>query len=123
MQPARNLREQARAAVIRANHRRQLTIPGNPVFYEALTPEGVESVAMYRVLAAPGQSTGEEALRHRGDENLLVLAGQVELEVDGMTYTLGPGDSIFIPRDHPHRLTNTGTELAESVFVLSPPQY
>lgn len=109
--------------VIRANQRKARIIPGNPVSYEALSPEGVRSLAMFRVSPAPGQSTGANALRHGGDENLLMLSGTCELEVEGVKHTLGPGDSAFIPRGQRHRLTNIGTEPGEAIFVISPPEY
>ncbi len=80
-------------------------------------------MAMFSVSAAPGHSTGGGSLKHGGDEAMVVLSGKMELEVEGEKQTLGPGDSVFIPRGQRHRLTNVGSEIAEAIFVLSPPQY
>ncbi len=110
-------------AVIRASERKQRTVPGNPMSYEELSPEGVESMVMLSVTAAPGQSTGERHLQHGGDETLVVLSGRMEIEVEGQKHSLGPGDSVFIPRGHRHRLTNVGTDTSQAIFVLSPPKY
>ncbi len=110
-------------AVIRASERKQRTVPGNPMSYQELSPEGVESMIMFGVTAAPGQSTGERHLQHRGDETFVVLSGKMEMEVEGQKFSLGPGDSVFIPRGHRHRLTNVGTEASQAIFVLSPPEY
>ena len=110
-------------AVIRANQRKARVVPGNPMSYQELSPEGVESMAMFRASAAPGQSTGSNLLRHGGDETLLVLSGNFEIEVEGLKDSLAPGDSVFIPRGQRHRLTNIGTEIGEAVFVISPPKY
>ncbi len=116
-------RHPGQAVVVRAHQRQQRTIADNPMSYEALSPEGVESFAMFHVTAAPGQSTGANPLQHGGDENLLVLSGRFELQVEGKAYTLGPGDSAFVPRGQRHSLKNVGTETGDGVFVLSPPEY
>ncbi len=109
--------------LIRASERKQRIVPGNQMSYEELSPEGAESMAMFSVTAAPGQATGDRALQHGGDEAFVLLSGTMEIEVEGQKRSLEPGDSVFIPRGHRHRLTNTGTETAQAIFVLSPPKY
>ena len=116
-------RQQASVVLIRANHRKEKVFPHNPLTYQALSPEGSKSLAMFRVTAAPNQTTGTNALQHGGDENFLVLVGRFEFEIEGQRYTLGPGDSVFIPRGQRHRLTNVGAETGEGIFVISPPEY
>jgi putative monooxygenase len=110
------------AVVIRANQRRRRPISNGGIVYEELTPAAVESLVSFMVTAEPGQATAPD-LRHGGDESLVVLAGRVEVDVEGTTHTLNPGDSIFIPRGRRHRLTTIGTETAHAVFVLGPPRY
>jgi quercetin dioxygenase-like cupin family protein len=117
------MQQHGKAVVIHANQRKGRVVPGNPVTYEELSPEGTESMEMAIARAAPGQSTGPKALEHDGDETLLVLSGQMELEVEDQRYTLVKGDSAFIPRGQRHRLTNIGTEPGEAVFVISPAGY
>ncbi|MBI2953010.1 MAG: cupin domain-containing protein [Chloroflexi bacterium] len=114
---------QGNIVLIRANQRKKKVVPGNPMTYQALSPESSESLAMFVVTAAPNQTTGPMPLQHGGDENLLVLTGMFELEADGQKYSLGPGDCVFIPRGQRHRLTNVGTETGEGIFVISPPRY
>ncbi len=117
-------RQQANAVVIRADQRKQYRgTPENPMTYQVLSPDGVQSLAMFSVRAAPGQDTGPKVLKHGGDETMVVLSGKLEVELDGVKQTLGSGDSIFIPRGLEHRVTNTGTEICEAIFVLSPPKY
>ncbi len=48
--------------------------------YQELSPEGIESMAVFNVTAAPGQSTGESHLQHGGDEVFVVLSGTMEAE-------------------------------------------
>lgn len=109
--------------LIHAADRKRFAVSGNAMSYQRLSPEDSHSVAMFAVSAAPGQSTGSDALKHAGDEALLVLSGSFEIEVEGEKRTLGSGDSVFIPRGRHHRLSNIGSQTGEAVFVLSPPQY
>lgn len=115
-------REQA-FTLIHATDRKQFTVAGNPMRYQRLSPEESGSLAMFVLSAAPGQSTGSSALKHAGDEALLVLSGSFEIEVEGEKKVLESGDSVFIPKGSRHRLSNPGTQPAEAVFVLSPPEY
>lgn len=41
------------------------------------------------------------------DEWVVLLRGTAELDVDGETMTLAPGDWVLIPRRKPHRLLET----------------
>lgn len=109
--------------VIHSADRKRFAVNGNPMSYQRLSPQESKSVAMFAVSAAPGQSTGAEALKHAGDEALLVLSGSFEIDVEGEKKNLGPGDSVFIPRGRHHRFSNIGTKTGEAVFVLSPPEY
>lgn len=112
-----------RFTLIHSADRKRLAVAGNPMSYQRLSPEESKSVAMFAVSAAPGQSTGSAALKHAGDETLLVVSGRFEMEVEGEKTVLGPGDSVFIPRGSHHRFSNIGTQTGEAVFVLSPPEY
>lgn len=106
-----------------SHHRRKFSVSGNTIHYEEVTPKGSKSMAVYHVVAKPGQSTGTKFLHHGGDETLLIISGQLELELEDRKERLGAGDSVFIPRGALHRLTNIGDDDCTSVFVLSPPEY
>jgi quercetin dioxygenase-like cupin family protein len=51
---------------------------------------------------------------------MLVLQGDVEVEVAGVSYSLSAGDSISIQRNAPHRVVNAGARAAEILMVISP---
>ncbi|WP_198672300.1 helix-turn-helix domain-containing protein [Pseudogemmobacter bohemicus] len=70
----------------------------------------------------PGGSTGDEAYSH-GDshEMILVLAGQVQIDLGPLSYQLDEGDSIEFQSSVPHRVANSGTGPASVLFVTSPP--
>lgn len=116
--------QQAEKTIItRAHQHRKFSVHGNPLKYEEITPPGTKSMAMFTVTVAPGQNTGTKFLHHGGDETLLVLSGNFELELQDRKEKLGAGDSSFIPRGALHRLSNIGTVSGEAVFVLCPPVY
>jgi len=112
-----------KAEVIKAGEHLKRIIPGNLMIYKELTPATCKSMAMFSVLASPGQDTGSKVLRHAGDETMLVISGNFQIEFDDRKEKLGPGDSVYIPRGTKHRVINTGGTKGEAVFTLSPPEY
>lgn len=64
-------------------------------------------------------STLPEPPAHRR-HSILCLNGQVELELDGQTYTLSPGDSLAFNSDAYHRWRNTGNTTGIAVLMIPP---
>lgn len=46
---------------------------------------------------------------HNCDEQVTILEGEAEAEIDGQRHRLHPFDTTLIPADKPHRFINTGT--------------
>lgn len=69
-----------------------------------------------------GGTSGDEAYTH-GDshEMILVLRGQVRLELGGDSHELDEGDSVEYATSVPHRVVNIGDGAAEVLFMISPP--
>ena len=58
---------------------------------------------------------------HRNwDETIYGLRGTLMFHVDGRPATLGPGDTLFIPRGTVHGFENHGSTLATCLCVLTP---
>jgi putative monooxygenase len=68
---------------------------------------------------APGDRVAEHLHPH-SEEFLHVIAGTLEMSVDGSPVLLRPGDSLLVPIGVRHRLVNVGAEEARAVFHLSP---
>ena len=51
---------------------------------------------------------------------MIVVTGDVEVEVAGVPHVLSAGDSISIQRNAPHRAVNVGGHVAEILMVISP---
>lgn len=71
------------------------------------------------VYIEPG-GPGEEALGHDGEEFAYVLSGTLTYEVAGVVHELGPGDSLHLRSNTPHRIYNDGTETTVVVSVVTP---
>jgi mannose-6-phosphate isomerase-like protein (cupin superfamily) len=68
----------------------------------------------------PGQAT--ERHYHRASEEIyFVLKGQGEMELDGETRFLRPGDAVLIPPGAWHTLENNGTSELRILCCCAPP--
>ncbi|MFE2757721.1 cupin domain-containing protein [Actinosynnema sp. NPDC059335] len=54
------------------------------------------------------------------DEAFYVLAGELEIDAGGRTYTAGAGDFVFVPRGIPHSFRNTTTRVARQLLLFTP---
>jgi mannose-6-phosphate isomerase-like protein (cupin superfamily) len=68
----------------------------------------------------PGQAT-ERHYHRRTEEIYFVTKGSGELEVDGETSRVRPGDAILIPPGAWHTLENNGTSELLILCMCSPP--
>ena len=76
---------------------------------------------IYRETYPPGADTGEELLRHDGEEGGLVIEGELELTVGFEVYTLKEGDSYYFNSDQPHRFRNAGEKELIIISSNAPP--
>src|ERR671929_466680 len=89
-----------------------------------LTPRPLRHLEVFAGELEVGGSTGAEAYAHGDSEELfVVLSGSVQLELGGDLHDLEQGDSIEYRSSTPHRVMNTGQELAEVMWIISPPSY
>jgi transcriptional regulator with XRE-family HTH domain len=110
----------------RVVHRRERALVsfGSEARKALLTPKPFHSVEVVAAEFEPGGTTGDEPYAHGDSEEVFfVVSGTVELDLDGETYELGPGDSAQYRSSTLHRVRNGGAERAEVLFVISPPSY
>src|SRR5205814_10314121 len=89
-----------------------------------LTPPPLRHLEVFAGELEVGGSTGEHPYAHGDSEELfVVLSGRVELELGGGLFELERGDSIDYRSSTPHRISNTGQDLAEVMWIISPPSY
>ena len=91
---------------------------------QLLTPRPLDQLEVIAVELDPGGSTGDEPYVHGDSEELIVvLAGRVHVQLGEHVYELERGDSIDYRSSTPHRVTNAGDDVAEVIWVISPPSY
>ncbi|MGH2873121.1 MAG: cupin domain-containing protein [Solirubrobacteraceae bacterium] len=91
---------------------------------ELLTPRSSEHLEVFVCRLEPGGSTGERPYTHGDSEELfLVLDGEVELELGPERHRLRTGDSITYRSSAEHRVTNLGDDVAEGLWIISPPSF
>jgi transcriptional regulator with XRE-family HTH domain len=89
-----------------------------------LTPRPLHHLEVFAGELEVGGSTGSEPYAHGDSEELfVVVSGTVRLELGGEVFELEHGDSIDYRSSVPHRAVNTGNELAEVLWIISPPSY
>lgn len=89
-----------------------------------LTPKPLHHLEVFVGELQVGGSTGDQPYVHGDSEELVVvLSGSVQLELGGELFDLERGDSIDYRSSTPHRVSNTGEELAEVMWIISPPSY
>jgi transcriptional regulator with XRE-family HTH domain len=103
---------------------RQLLVWGRLGRKALLTPKPFHALEVVAAEFDPGGSTGDETYTHGDSEELLVVVkGRVHLQLGTDIYDLGTGDSVQYRSSTPHRVSNSGEERAEVLFVISPPSY
>lgn len=71
----------------------------------------------------PGADTGEAPYHHQAEEGGVVVAGRLELTVDGQISVLDPGDAYYFDSRRPHRMRNPFDEPCIVVSAVSPPTF
>ena len=90
--------------------------PGGSASAAIATPSrGATEVSIIRQRQAPGGFNPVHT--HDREEVLVVLAGTIDVTMDGATQALRPGDAIIVPAHTEHQLRNGGDETNEWLLV------
>jgi len=108
--------------VVRAGARRHISFADGIDDYQ-LNSSAVRNLGLLYSTFEPRSSSGESPYTHDGEEAGLVLAGELELWVDGAMTRLASGDSFSFPSHRPHRYRNPGDGVAVVLWAMTPPSY
>ena len=79
----------------------------------------VGQVEPFMLTLESGANSGSNNMVHTGHEFVLCLQGELEYEVEGKKYKLGPGDSLLFAARLQHQWRNPGSVVTNAMFVLS----
>ncbi|WGW12029.1 cupin domain-containing protein [Saxibacter everestensis] len=95
---------------------------GDGVNKYLLTPPPLRNLEVYFGTIDADGSTGDEPYTHGNSQELFVcLKGSVLLHLGHEQHTLLTGDSIEFLSSSPHKVVNVGSDVAEVLWVCSPP--
>lgn len=90
--------------------------------YEALTVNFPGAVMRpFHIEIDTGDHSQLEAAKHRGQEFIFVLEGDVEWRSDDETHRLSTGDSIYFNSEIPHRIIGLGSKKPKVLAVIYEP--
>ena len=107
--------------VVRQGARRQIGTGEGGLIEELLSPDLTDDFEMVHSTFAPDSRAGEIIQRPTQEVGYLI-AGRLDLMIDGTTHTIHPGDSFRI-RGEPHEWINPYDEPAVAIWVIAPPVY
>ena len=89
---------------------------------ERLTPEPDSLLDFLHLTYPPGSHLNAygRLMRSGGIEMGVVLSGELDVTTGSKRFRLGPGDSIALPWDEPHRFVNNGSEPVSCVWAILP---
>lgn len=106
-------------ALVLRHERRQLHIPGSEVVRELLVPDLHRKILLISARFNPGTSSAGQPSMHAGEECVVVLEGQIEIEVNGRTLSLNEGDSFYFDSTAPHSFRNVSDKPAELLAAIT----
>jgi mannose-6-phosphate isomerase-like protein (cupin superfamily) len=68
----------------------------------------------------PGVLLAPPHLHRREDQTIMVISGEITMEVGRQTFTAGAGSVIYVPRDTYHTAWGSGSEVAVVLEVNAP---
>jgi transcriptional regulator with XRE-family HTH domain len=102
----------------KAGERKRVKIPNG--VWEGLGGEAFTGrVEPFMLRLEVGGGSGPFGMLHTGSEFVLCISGQIEYEVEGQKFLLGPGDSLIFAAQLRHCWHNVGAGEASAVIVLS----
>jgi transcriptional regulator with XRE-family HTH domain len=109
--------------VVRRDRRKRISWPDSDAVTSLLVPDLQRKLEVILSDEPPGSTSGDEPYSHVGEEFGLVLEGRYEMTIDGETYVLEEGDSIYYPSHLPHRYKVLGDQPARTLWVVTPPSF
>lgn len=86
--------------------------------WSRLTAVSEPDAEFLEVVYKPGTLVLPEWIRHEGHEYGIVISGELNVEVEGVSTTLRPGDSIAFDSLRPHRFWNVSDAEVRAIWFV-----
>lgn len=110
------------ATVVRANHRKRLGVTRS-LTYELLSPDLRRQIEFVWIELGPGEEGPQQPFSHEGEEQMVVIEGDLWMWIGGEEYLLGPGDAITFDCAIPHRAANRTGRRTVAISAATPPSF
>ncbi|MFM9107298.1 MAG: helix-turn-helix domain-containing protein [Chloroflexota bacterium] len=111
-----------KATVVRAGQRKRLGLTAS-LTYQLLSPDLRRQIEFVWVEFGPGEEGPLEPFIHAGEEQMVVIEGQMTVMIDGEEWVLEQGDCITFDSSLPHRAANRGARTAVVIAAITPPSF
>ena len=108
--------------VVRVDQRKKLGV-NSSLTYELLSPDLRHQIEFIWVEFRPGVEGPLAPFTHPGEEQMVVIQGEMHFWVDGEEYVLQAGDCITIDSSKPHRAGNRSDTPAVVIAAITPPSF
>lgn len=117
------LDERRDGPLVKKEERKTLRFPDSHQIYELLSPDLNHKIEMIQARLKPGATTCDRPLSHPGEECILVLQGEMQIELGEEEYFLQEGDTLYYYSAIPHRIKSCGDEDLVFVSAITPPVF
>jgi transcriptional regulator with XRE-family HTH domain len=121
-EPTFTANDRPAAVVVRAGQRKQLGLTPS-LTYQLLSPDLQHQIEFIWVEFQPGEEGPAELFTHVGEEQMVVIQGEMHFWVGGELYVLHAGDCITIDSAIPHRAGNHSDQPAIVIAAITPPSF
>lgn len=90
-------------------------------WFERIIPVAKSGLLQANILNIPPGVTSDGLVDHVGEELGYLIEGELDVLVDGKTYSMKAGDLLFFPSSLPHGYVNRGNSVARVLWVNTPP--
>ena len=120
--PVGDLFTSSQSAVVRADERPPIRFGGIDVSDHLLTPSGSLRLQAIWTEIEPKGGGGEQLYSLRSEEEfILILSGELALQLEDETFILGQGDAMTFDPRRPHTFHNPSeTTRTVAIFVMTP---
>lgn len=120
--PVGDLFSSSQSAVVRADERTPIRFGGTDVSDHLLTPSGSTRLQAIWTEIEPSGTGGDQLYSLRSEEEfIIVLSGELALQLEHETFVLHKGDAMTFDPRRPHTFYNPSeTSRTTAIFVMTP---